>query len=189
MSDPFEHVRRASRVLLERGFVPEAIGEALRIVGEGARVDRVYVFERGVDGNGSPTCSQRYEWSATQVAPTIDDPSLQDVPFEAVAPSWARAFDRGEVVHGLTLAMEPDTRAMLEAQGILSVLACPIVQHDAWWGFVGFDDCHTARVWPPEEIAILRTLSRALAGALRHSAMRGRLAMAREQLRSLVSDD
>lgn len=178
------HVAEASRLLLKRGFDSATVTEALGMLGRGAAVDRVYIFENG-GAPDAPTCSQRYEWS-DQVEPQIDNPALQDLPYLEMAPGWSDVLSANEVICGLPATMAPEVRALLEAQGIQSILVCPIFLDERWWGFVGFDDCHAPRSWSETEIDLLRRFSRALAGAVKHADMKSRLALARDQLRSLA---
>jgi GAF domain-containing protein len=159
---------QASQHLLKNGFGPESVSEALRLVGVGLKVDRVYVFEDGFE-NGERTCSQRFEWSANGISAQIDNPELQNLPYSIAAPDWAQSFDRGEVIKGATRNFQKTTREILESQGIKSVLVCPIyVDRKSCWGFVGFDDCTSERVWPDELVESLKQLANSLASALRY---------------------
>lgn len=176
-------IQLASEHLLANGFGTEAVSEALRLVGTGLGVDRVYVFEDGVEG-GQRVARQRFEWSATGVEAQIDNPALQSVSYAETMPEWATIFDTGEVVQGLPRSFRSPTKGVLESQSIKSVLVCPIYVGRSCWGFVGFDDCTTERAWPWEEIAALRQLANSLASALRNHQTMAVL----EQSRSLLKD-
>jgi len=178
----FTKIGDASRLLLEKGFTPEAVTEALGLVGEAIHVDRVYIFETITLENGRPGAAQRYEWVAGSTEPQLDNPALQAVPFDEVMPDWWEAFSKGEAVCGKTAERPSPSREILEAQDVQSLLVCPITLDGKLWGFVGFDDCHSARDWPTTEISLLKTLARALGGSLRHTQMRSTLRDARENL-------
>jgi PAS domain S-box-containing protein len=45
-------------------------------------------------------------------------------------------------------------------------MVAPIFVGDSWWGFVGFDDCRTAREWSPVEIEALKTAANVLGAAI-----------------------
>lgn len=178
----FTRIGDASRLLLERGFTPEAVTEALGMVGDAIHVDRVYIFENVTLEDGRPGAAQRYEWVAGATEPQLDNPELQGVPYEDVMPDWWDAFNKGDAVHGLTADRPSPSKEILEAQDVLSVLVCPITLNGKLWGFVGFDDCHSPRDWPSNEVALLKTLARALGGSLRHTQMRSTLRDARSNL-------
>lgn len=178
----FTKIGDASRLLLEKGFTPEAVTEALGLVGEAIHVDRVYIFETIQLPNGRPGAAQRYEWVAGSTEPQLDNPELQAVPFDDVMPDWWVAFSRGDAVFGKTADRPSPSKEILEAQDILSVLVCPITLNGRLWGFVGFDDCQTPREWPATQVALLKTLARALGGSLRHTQMRSTLRDARSNL-------
>jgi len=39
--------------------------------------------------------------------------------------------------------------ALLEPQGILSIVLVPVFVDGRWWGFIGFDECSRERTWSP----------------------------------------
>jgi len=79
----------------------DGIADALQALGLLAAVDRAYIFENISGEPGSRgTISQRYEWSADDVAPQIDNPDLQDVSWDDVAPRWYDTFVAGDYIAG-----------------------------------------------------------------------------------------
>ena len=51
-------------------------------------------------------------------------------------------------------------RETMEMQGIKSYLFTPIFSNDRFWGWIGFDDCETERIWQEEEVNALHTVAR-----------------------------
>ncbi|HLT31632.1 MAG TPA: GAF domain-containing protein [Myxococcaceae bacterium] len=184
--EAFAKIADASRLLLERGFTEETVSECLGLVGRAIGVDRVYIFENVTTAEGELACAQRYEW-AEGVKPEIDNPTLQEVPYAQILPEWSTTLAEGKPVYGLVEDLPKELQDILRPQDIISILICPITLNGRWWGFVGFDDCHTPRDWPAEEVAVLRTLARALGGSLRHTQMQSTLRAAREQLQEVLS--
>lgn len=190
MENSVDFVTRASQHLLDHGFRAAAVQTALGILGEGARIDRVYIFEDHLDqATGARLTSQRFEWVAPGITPQIDDPACQNLPYAEIGVERGAALQRGEVVAALTRETEPqELRAILEAQGIQSLILCPIVFNLKTWGFVGFDDCHSERRWPPAEVSALRTFARALTSALRNARLQGAdaVSQAKAELQSIT---
>jgi diguanylate cyclase (GGDEF)-like protein len=83
-------------------------------------------------------------------------------------PNWERAFLRKQCVNGIVRNISHNEKEydILAQQGILSILVVPIYVKDQFWGFVGFDDCHSERVFTESEEAILRSASELIASAL-----------------------
>lgn len=158
--------RMAERLLAGIGS-EKAWEEGLRLLGEAAGASRVYVFENQVGANGTLLTSQRYEWCAPGIHPQMDNPDLQDFPWEQGGfGRWVRLMQEGRPVVGLVRDFPPAERTVLEAQQIRSLAAVPIFARGRWWGFVGFDDCWTDRAWAPEEVSALQLASRLLGAAL-----------------------
>ncbi len=135
-------------------------------LGEAARVSRVYVFENHRAPDGSLLTSQRYEWTAAGISSQKGNPNLENFPIhEGGFGRWLDTFLQGEPIYGLIKDFPPSERPVLEAQGILSLVAAPIFVHGTLWGFIGFDDCLTPRQWNAVEIDALKTAAH-LVGAM-----------------------
>ena len=182
------YIAAASRLLLNEGFGPGPILTALETIGRGLDVDRVYVFEDSTDqASGKVVTSQRFEWSAENVETQVDNPELQEIPYEFFVPEWQALLARGEPVRGLVRDMSPGPgRKLLESQNILSILVCPIHVGGKSWGFVGFDACRSERPWTASEVRSLNAIAKALGASLRHSTMKRNLEAARERLRAIL---
>jgi len=166
----------AARLLKTRSWIDEVAGILSRL-GTATRVSRVYIFRvSGLDG-GEPRVSQLYEWTATGVAPQIDNPELQDLGFAEVGMGrWLEVLGAGGVISGPLSELPAAERQLLAAQDIRSVAVVPVFVRDEWWGFLGFDDCVTERAWSPVETDALRaaadTFGAAIQGQLSEHALR-----------------
>ncbi|NTV98715.1 MAG: PAS domain-containing protein, partial [Chlorobiaceae bacterium] len=143
-----------------------SINRALAIVGEYAAVDRVYLFSYDFDKN---TMSNTHEWCAPDITPEIRN--LQDVPNEAL-PEWVSTHRRGRIVHipdVQELAQDSRLRAILEPQGIKSLITLPMIYGEQCFGFVGFDSVRKLKTWEDDDVSLLRILAELFTNAeLRH---------------------
>jgi diguanylate cyclase (GGDEF)-like protein/PAS domain S-box-containing protein len=162
----------AAEVLLVRRPWQEAVGRTLALLGEAARVSRVYVFENHTSPDGRLLTSQRFEWTAPGVSPQIDNPQLQDFPWvEGGFGRWAELLERGVPLYGHVSDLPPAEREILAAQGIVSIVVVPVFAKGGWWGFIGFDECWASREWWPEEISALQLAARILGASLERQAL------------------
>lgn len=163
-----------------------AMADGLASIGKATQVDRCYLFVNtlGADDDTSTT-SQRVEWTSDGIAPEIDNPELQGVPFSAF-PEMMLPLAQGREFCELVREL-PDGggKEVLAAQGILSILALPVVVSGRFWGFVGFDDCTTERVWTPQERDVLRSFAGSLARAVERISAEASLQEAEEALRAM----
>ena len=74
----------------------------------------------------------------------------------------------------------------LEGQDIKSLIAVPIFVGETWWGFIGFDDCLSARQWSSVETEALRAAARTLGAALQRKEADETLRKANELVRAVV---
>ncbi len=162
-----------------------AVERALGRVGSFAGVDRAYVFvydhERAVTSNTHEWCDEGVEAARDQ---------LQDVPFDAVRP-WVDRHLQGLAIHiedVLALPSDDPVRMILEPQGILTLIALPIMDGDHCLGFVGFDAVASYKHWEQEQRQLLEVLTELLANALlrrerEHQLARSNAALERAQRR------
>ncbi|MCP3136836.1 PAS domain S-box protein [Pyxidicoccus xibeiensis] len=141
-------------------------GPALAPLGQSSGASRVYVFEMHPGPAGELLCSQRAEWCAPGVKAEIDNPDLQNLPMEPMLPRWLEVLSRGEVISGLVADFPEGERALLDPQGILSLLALPMRVQGVLVGFIGFDNTAEARAWDRLEVDLLSAAAGAISVTL-----------------------
>ncbi|TVR64995.1 MAG: response regulator, partial [Candidatus Competibacteraceae bacterium] len=157
----------------------EGVNLALEEVGSFVGADRAYLFEydhpRGITRN-------THEWCAEGIAPEIDN--LQAVPNDAI-PEFVGAHCRGQLYHApdvLALPADDHLRAILEPQGVKSLITIPLCYEGNCLGFVGFDAVRGSRKWTNAEITLLKILAELLVNAELKRRHEASLEEARRQL-------
>ncbi len=148
-----------------------AINESLATMGQLIDADRAYLFSYDF---GAGVICNTHEWCGTGITPEIEN--LQAVP-TAMVPEWVETHIHGNDLSVPSVAALPadsNLRALLEPQGVRSLITLPLMKDDKCLGYVGFDAVRSERIWTDEEIAILRVL------AVLYSHFQGRLAGERE---------
>ncbi|MDF9407018.1 MAG: Sporulation kinase E [Pelotomaculum sp. PtaB.Bin013] len=161
-------VADATKRLLAVDNYISAITDALAIIGEAVAVDRVYIFENHLHPEtGEKLVSQRFEWSRDSVKPQIDNPYLQNASYDAQGMTrWYVLLSAGKSISGPIKEFPTAERELLEQQEILSLLVVPVIVGDKYWGFIGFDDCHSERKWSKNEESILTAVAASFGEAL-----------------------
>ncbi len=174
---------RALQSLLHGGKFDTRVQHALGELGRAANTERVYIFENLLDDAGSVhAIRQRFEWVAEGTVPEIDNPDLQFVPYDPPLSRWKANFLRNKPVYGIVADFPDGEREILEPQNILALAVVPIAFADPFWGFLGFDNCRTARHWTGEEIELLQAAAAGLGGAIERQIASARLRDANETL-------
>ncbi|MEX0650835.1 MAG: EAL domain-containing protein [Actinomycetota bacterium] len=149
----------SERLLREEGDTASRLREVLAHLGAAAEVDRAYLFQNVRDPQGRLWMDLQAEWNAPGIRQIFDDPDDHLHPY---APAFARIIDlfwRGEVLAELVREAPEPERAMLQSEGVRSILMVPVFVRNEWWGYVGFDDCTNERVWSELTIDALRTIA------------------------------
>lgn len=169
---------------------PDAeIKNLLLELGEAMDVCRAYIFEHHKTEANISVLSQRYEGCREGVSREIDNEQLQNIPcdsteMERIVP----LFKSGQAVQGNVETFKNPERALLESQGIRSILWVPIVVSSKWWGFIGFDDCRKKRQWTESSIDALRIAGGLIGASLQNSKTRKELLRSETRFRNLFDN-
>jgi len=159
-------IAKATALLVQGENLGESINRALEIIGIATNVNRVYIFRNHYDpAYKMPLMSQDYEWTDGSVEQQIDNPDLQNVPYEIACPRWCETLSVGNVIMGNIREFPEPEKSALSAQGIKSILATPVFIDKNFWGFIGFDDCHTERAWTQTEERLLSAAANTIGAA------------------------
>ena len=159
-------VTYAARRFLEESSWELAIGDVLARIGGAACASRAYVFENEMNSQSELCMTQRAEWTAEGIPPTMDDPENTAFPYRKGFDRWERELREGRTIAGKREEMPESERADMDDESIRSVAAVPAFVGGEWWGFVGFDDCVTDRDWSQAELDALRVAADTLGAAI-----------------------
>jgi signal transduction histidine kinase len=150
----------------QRSALTEAL-EHLRVAAEAGRAALYRNFEDPELG----FCSGIFAESCAHGIPSSLAGHFADrIPWSSVPAMHMRSLAAGQPVGGPTttvLADAPPMRQALLADGILSIQFFPLHLGAEWWGYIGFDDYHSAREWDEEELLLQRTAVAMIGGTLR----------------------
>jgi|GEM_PF-2369754 len=158
----------------------------LERLGIAAEVSRVYLFENMCTSAETVAMRQLYEWIAPGIHPQIDNPVLQDLPYQASGfARWEAVLRQGDAIYGEVDDFPPEERVILHAQNIQSIAIVPIFVDYHWWGFIGFDECAQQRTWSMSELDTLRTAAGVVGGAIQRRQIALALQAGEEKYRTL----
>ena len=137
--------------------IDSALKLALLRIGQFLNADRAYIFEIK---NEEATMSNTNEWCNEGILPEIEN--LQDIPC-AMLPRWMEVLNDHENIVVPSVRELPESwsaeRAILEPQGIQSLVVIPLLVENALVGFVGLDSVKSSRTYNTAEINILKVWS------------------------------
>jgi len=170
--------------MLLRSETDEFEENLLRCMGmmaDSVDVDRMYIWKNH-EKDGKQYSTQLYEWSGG-AQPQQGGEYTVNVPFSAV-PRWAQRLSGDQCINGIVRLLTVEEQALLNPQGVLSILVVPVFLRNQFWGFVGFGDCSCERLFSEEEESVLRSGSLLIAHALLRNEMTHEIQAAVEQARA-----
>lgn len=152
------------------------INRMLKRLGTATRVSRAYYFQNH-ESEGVLYSSQTHEWVNEGVEPQIDNEELTNTPMTDDSPfaRWKLEMGKHNPIFGLVRDFPPLEQAVLVPQHIISILVVPIFIEKNWHGFIGFDECHTERVWSKVEANTLLTAASIFGAAIQRSRIENEL--------------
>lgn len=162
-------VAEATNHLLTNTDYDTAFTKALETLGVAAGVERVYIYKNHPHPiTGEIAMSIGFEWTRETVEPTIHKPYWQNQPYSAFdITRWYNFLSAGYSINGIVRKFPLSEREILDRDGILSLLLVPILIDDEFWGYIGFDDCHSEHKWSSSDESILFAMAAGIGGALK----------------------
>jgi diguanylate cyclase (GGDEF)-like protein len=156
-------VTTGTTILLETDSIEAGMPQALKVMGESMRLDRVGLVQ--LTGDDTST-ALRYEWHAPGVPGAPDPSNFTTRPSEVAAMTDARErLSAGTVLIAQRADGPGPFSALLEYMDIESLLIAPVVVEHELWGILNADSRSLARVWTANEIDTIKTFA-GIAGSL-----------------------
>jgi len=171
-------VGEATHELISNNNFEAAIGKSIRLMGLRMNVDGVNIYKNDPDTDGGPYFSQLVRW--TSIANEIEYRLPQYQHFNGM-PKGMEILGRNEIFQVLTRNVdEPALKILFESRSVKSIVSFPIFVMDQFWGFVGFNDNKTERVWTQTEISIVKSFSVTLGSVIERAQVEQQLVTAKE---------
>lgn len=159
MNHILKAISDANNHLIKENNINNALQECISALGSNILVDRCYIFKNEMK-DGVLILNYEFEWCKENVEPFIGSPELSGLPYD-VFPGLLDTLIQNLPLYGLVSeSTNANFKETMEMQGIKSYLFTPIFSNDRFWGWIGFDDCETERVWQEEEVNALHTVAR-----------------------------
>ncbi len=141
--------------------ISRCLDECLEIMGKTLHVSRIYIFEYH---HGPGTADNTFEWVSDGIAPQKEN--LQGLPMEK-HPWWMEMINNNKIINYQDIEDIPGgpEKEILRSQNIKSILVVPLFVNNAFYGFMGFDECLYHRKWLDEDVDILKTTAQIISNA------------------------
>jgi PAS domain S-box-containing protein len=147
-----EVISEISFILNTNKSLQEKNQEVLALLGSFTNSSRVYIFE---DKPKEGITVNTYEWCNEGIEPQIQN--LQHVSLSMVS-KMTKGKDHLSS-HDLEKDLPPDFLKMMIDQGIQSFITFPLQVSGKVFGFIGFDECTSHRIWEKHEVELLKAIS------------------------------
>ena len=170
--------------LLEKELEYPILQEAFEVIGKAVKADRMCYFEATTDEETNEILiSKKVEWTSENTSSQIDNPAMQRMPISKVEQIMAPLFQNKPFSAVLSELHESELKNIFVEQNVKSMLLLPVFLRNHLYGFVGFDDCTTERIWKDEELSFLESLTKNLTSALEKQSAEAEIEKRDEQIK------
>lgn len=188
-----EQLRRRDRILeviseiafrfLRASDWDSEVNFLLEHLGNATGASRTYIFVNSLIEGDEVVTSLEFEWVAPGISAQIDSLDLKQASYDVAGMQrWQDQLSQGQVICGRIRDFPQPELALLERQGILSLLVVPIFCGESWYGFIGFDDCQRERDWSSTEIDALTAVAGIFGAAIERLRSENALRQRKEDL-------
>ncbi|TXD53967.1 MULTISPECIES: ATP-binding protein [unclassified Polaribacter] len=168
--------------------IDELVQKSLKQVGEFVKADRSYIFSYDFINY---TTSNTFEWCAEGIQPEID--SLQHLNLDGFVTQWLDAHKNGKAFYCEDVSLLPEggefgLRAILEAQGIQSLMTIPKIKNNELIGFIGFDSVKKIHKYTKNEKDILFVFANMFVNVIQRKEHEERIKQQEQKKEELLRD-
>jgi PAS domain S-box-containing protein len=170
-------ITEAVRSLISESDNEKGFNNALSILGKAAEVDRVYIYQHEEDTETEEMyVVPLYEWASEKSELQITSLSIKKLSysrFESL--KFYDNLSRGNTLKFLIKDLSTEARDAFIDRNIKSIIIVPIIVNEKYWGFIGFDECTTDRIWSANEESLLMAMSASLGSVINNNNFREEL--------------
>lgn len=154
-------IAKATNAMITESTLEDSFNAALEILGESVEVERVYIYKHFEDDEtGELYFSPIAEWTAEGIQKQIEMKEFHKISYSRFASlKFYESFSNGESLKFLIKDLPLlDQKAFIDER-IRSIILVPILIDGAYWGFIGFDEYSSDRIWTSDEESILSAMA------------------------------
>ena len=170
-------IAKATNALIIESAYIDGFNIALEILGEAAEADRVYIYKHMEDDDtGELYFTPVFEWTAEGIYSQLEDNMFGKLSYSRFASlKFYEAFSNGETLKFIIKNLPKEYQDVFIDRNIRSIILVPILIEGAYWGFIGFDECHSDRIWSSDEESILSAMAATIGEVLKKNKFREEL--------------
>ena len=181
-------IANATKTLISAKDNEEGFNRALQILGLAAEVDRIYIFQHLVNKETDEMYfSLLYEWVSEETEPQSHNPEFDKISYSRFASlRFYENFSMGNTLKYVISELPQRDRENFIDKNIKSIILVPILIDGNYWGFIGFDELKSERIWSSNEESILITIASTIGSVIRRNIFKDVLIRQNEELDKAV---
>lgn len=176
-----EALENCSRILLQN--ISNVLEKALESLLNATGANRAYIFKNVDDPKYGLSVLQAHEVRLPGYPIPENFSKSRRYPYRIGFRRWEKLLSEGKAITGLVKFFPRTEQKFLRSQNILSLLVIPLMVNNRWYGFIGFDDTDSERLWNIDDIKLLQTASEMIGNYLEREQLSSSLKESEERYR------
>ena len=159
-------MNRISEILLMSDIdsLEQDLLDSMSIIANSVHADHIFIW-KNFRIDGELYVKMVYDWPE-ETGTLRDSVFSSALSYADSIPEWEEKLSQGYFINGIVRELSSHEQALLSPLGVLSVLLVPLFIQDRFWGFAGFDNCRSERLFSLDEISVLNSSSLLIVTAL-----------------------
>ncbi len=154
-----EGVSEAVKELIVTPEPTEALLRALRLMGQGAGVDRAFAFMNELTPDSNKMLIKHViEWDRNKLEAVKRD-EFNEFSYEDLPTSWFHKLSEKKEVIVTSRQLEPEEQKFLKIMQSATLVLIPVFVHERFWGFIGFGIGLRGGLWNEPHITLFKAFS------------------------------
>ena len=181
-------INRISEILLMSDIdsIGKDLQESMGIMANAVKADHVLIW-KNYRVNGELHTKTLYNWPG-EAGTRQGGASSPSMSFAEPMPEWEERLSQGYYINGIVRDLSVREQAVLSPLGVKSILIVPLFVQDKFWGFAGFYNCKTERLFKLDEVSVLNSGSLLMANALIRNETALDIRTAADRLEAVISN-
>jgi len=150
----------------------------MNILAKTANLDRITVWKNHLIDEQLHS-SLIFEWPSIN-GTDVNNPATQNVSYKGIR--WEEILRAGDCINSPVSNLPVNEQNVLKIKGVCSVFIAPVFIDDAFWGYIGFDDCRKERTFTKNESMLLHSAGRMLGSSFVRNEMTRSLIQTKTEL-------
>jgi PAS domain S-box-containing protein len=158
-------IAEVSKLLISCSDLNKGLKSSMEILGRSVDADRIYLYRHKYEIESNDEADLICEWAADH---KYEKPSGYKVTYSSMKElNLYENFINGKLTRAYSEQLSQELRNRFIKEGTRSLILVPLMVSEKFWGFIGFEDKKSNRIWEEDEESLLVSATSVIGAVIR----------------------